>query len=59
MHCADELEGGMGCTAIPGAITTGFSDLAPMCRAGEQDLPSGLSRRTGAGSAWQEAGRCL
>lgn len=25
VHCADEMEDGIGCTAVPGASATGFS----------------------------------
>ena len=60
VQCADELEGGLGCTAIPGGhssrIRSNGQCLAPVCWAGEQDLPSGLARGIVAGSAWQEAG---
>jgi len=53
VRCADELEGGLGCTAGPGGKSsrTGCDSrcLAPVCCAGEQGLPSGLARGLGLG----------
>lgn len=60
VRCAGEPEGGLDCAAVPGGngsrICGDGQCLAPVCWAGEQDLPSGLAREIGAGSAWQEAG---
>lgn len=58
MRCAGEPEGGLDCAAVPGGNGSRIGGdgqcLAPVCWAGEQDLPSGLAREIGAGSAWQE-----